>query len=141
MQKSPKRRIQEHPLYVKHKEKVRFLLVGGTNTVLDFTIYGLLANWLGLFLIAANLISTAICMTVSFVLNYHFVWESKKSKRETAPRFVVVSLFSAWVIQSGIIVAVAGIFGTSDMVNLLAKMMGICAGMICNFLGYRYIFR
>jgi len=141
MRINPKRRIQEHPLYMKHKEKVRFLLVGGINTLLDFTLYGLLVNLLGVFEIAANMISTTVCMTISFVLNYHFVWESKKSKRETAPRFAIISLFSAWVVQSGVIWIIVSIFGHDDGVSLMAKVVGICAGTITNYLGYKYIFR
>ncbi|MFV0484924.1 MAG: GtrA family protein [Candidatus Saccharimonadales bacterium] len=133
--------ITEHPLYKKHGEKVKFLFVGGLNTVLDFLIYGLLANILGVYVIIANMISTLICMTASFFLNYNFVWKSKKSKRQTAPRFLAVSLISAWVIQSGIIWIATSIFGTADLTNLIAKIIGIGCGMIFNFFGYKYIFK
>ncbi|MCL1839702.1 GtrA family protein [Candidatus Saccharibacteria bacterium] len=139
--RSPKQRIVEHPLYVRHRDKVRFMMVGGVNTVLDFTIYGLLVSVLGFFAVVANMISTVIVLTISFGLNYKFVWQSKKSKRETAPRFVIISLFSAWVVQSGIIWIIVTIFGTDDVISLLAKVVGICAGTITNYLGYRYIFR
>ena len=104
-------------------------------------IYGLLTNVLGFFAVLSNMISTLVVLGVSFGLNYKFVWESKKSKRETAPRFAVISLFSAWVVQSGIIFLIVTIFGGGDMVNLIAKIAGICMGTIFNFLGYRYIFR
>lgn len=141
MGKSLKRRVMGRPLYVKHGEKLKFLLVGGANTILDFTIYGLLVGALGVVAVGANMISTTICMAVSFVLNYRFVWESKKSKRETAPKFVAVSLFSAWIVQSGIIWVVTAIFGGEDLVSLVAKVIGIGVGMISNYLGYKYIFR
>ena len=131
-------------LYEKHKEKIRFGLVGGANTILDFGIYGLLANWLGVPVLAANMISTAACMVVSFLLNYNFVWQSKKSKRETAPRFVTVSLFSAWVVQTVIIFLVVGILGKSemseDLMNLGAKVLAVGGGMVTNYCGYKYIF-
>lgn len=133
--------ITDHPLYIKHGEKLKFLFVGGINTVLDFLIYGLLANILGVYVIVANMISTLICMTVSFFLNYTFVWKSKKSKRQTAPRFLAVSLISAWIIQSGIIWIATSIFGTDDITNLIAKIIGITCGMIFNFFGYKYIFK
>ena len=142
MQKNLKQCILGCPLLVNHKEKVRFVLVGGINAVVDFVIYGLLANVLGLVVVAASMISTAITVLgVSFGLNYKFVWKSKKSKRETAPRFVAVSLFSAWVVQSGIIWLITSLFGSDDVTNLVAKVVGICVGTIFNFLGYRYIFR
>jgi len=141
MEKNHNKLLEVRPLFEKHKEKVRFVIVGGVNTVVDFTIYGLLVNVLGLFAVFANMISTIVVLCISFWLNYKFVWESKKSKRETAPKFVMMSLFSAWVIQSGIIWIIVTIFGADDMVNLLAKIVGICMGTITNYLGYRYIFR
>ena len=141
MEKEQNKPRLKFPLLTRHKEKVRFVMVGGTNTVLDFLIYGLLVNVLGIFVVMGNMISTAIVLCVSFGLNYKFVWESKKSKRETAPKFVAMSLFSAWVIQSGIIWLIVSIFGEGDVINLLAKVAGICVGMIANFCGYKYIFR
>lgn len=134
-------KVTEHPLYKKHSEKLKFLFVGGLNTVLDFLIYGLLANVFGIFVVIANMISTLICMTVSFFLNYNFVWKSKKTKLQTAPRFLLVSLISAWVIQSGIIWLATTIFGTADLTNLIAKIIGIACGTIFNFFGYKYIFK
>ena len=127
--------------YEKHKEKVKFALVGGVNTTVDFVVFGLLANVLGIFAVVANMISTVVVMIISFVLNYNFVWQSKKSKRETAPKFVAVSLFSAWAVQSVVIFLVVTIFGTDDATNLGAKIAGIAAGTITNYLGYKYIFR
>lgn len=135
------KKATSHPLYLKHQEKIRFVLVGGVNTLIDFAIYGVLANLFGLYAVVANIISTTICMAVSFVLNYKFVWKSKKSKLETAPKFILVSLFSAWVVQSLTIGAIVGIFGDGDLVALIAKVVGIGLGMVCNFLGYRVVFR
>ncbi len=135
------KKIVGHPLVLKHKEKIKFVLVGGVNFVLDFLIFSLLANVLGLFAVGANIISTSICMVVSFVLNYNFVWRSKKSKRETAPRFVAVSLFSAWVVQSLTIWVVLHIFGDSEVMNLVAKVLGVGLGTISNYFGYKLIFR
>ena len=116
-------------------------MVGGINFTLDFLIFSLLANVLGMFAVAANIVSTCICMVVSFILNYNFVWRSKKSKRETAPRFVAVSLFSAWVVQSVVIWVVVGTFGDSEVMNLVAKVLGVGVGAISNYLGYKLIFR
>ena len=126
---------------LKYKAEIKFVMVGGFNTVVDFVIYGLLTNLVGIEVVVANMISTAIVLTISFGLNYKFVWESKKSKRETAPKFVAVSLFSAWVIQSGVIWIVVSMFGEGEMMNLVAKVVGIGAGTISNYLGYKYIFR
>ncbi len=137
------RKVLKHPLYLRHQEKVRFLMVGGFNSVLDFSIFGILAVVLSLPDVPANLISTTICTGVSFVLNYRFVWRSKRGMMETAPKFVAISLFSAWVLQSLVIWSVLGIFGGGEgtVVSMVAKLAGMAVGMVFNYLGYKYIFR
>ena len=134
-------KIKKRPLYKKHKEKIKFAMVGGVNTVIDFVIFGMLANVFGVVTVGANIISTTICMIISFWLNYTFVWQSKKSKLETAPKFVIVSAFSAWVVQSVAIWMIVSIFGGEDVVNLGAKVVGVGCGMVSNYLGYKFIFK
>lgn len=133
--------LKQHPLVKKHNEKIKFVLVGGFNTLLDFCIFGLLANIIGIPTLVANIISTTICITISFLLNYKYVWKSKKSKRETAPGFLIVSLFSAWVVQNIAINSVIFLFGESGVVKLVGKAFGSVCGMISNYLGYKLVFR
>lgn len=136
-----------HPLYIKHREAVKFVLVGVTNTVVDFLLYGLLANIVGLHPVAANLISVGICMCMSFVLNMKFVWKSKKSIKQTAPRFFVVTVFTGWGVQGAVIWLVTGLLGGAlgfmgvALLNLFAKLCAGGIGMFVNFIGYRTIFR
>ena len=125
----------------KHSEVIRFVLVGGFNTALDFCIFGLLANIIGIDKVVANIISTAICITVSFILNYKFVWKSEKSIKSTAVGFLVVSLFSAWVVQSLVITGVTAILGETGLNKLIAKACGSVAGMVTNFFGYKFVFK
>ena len=133
--------LKQHPLVRKHNEKIKFVLVGGFNTVLDFCIFGLLANIFNIPALIANVISTTICISISFLLNYKYVWKSKKSKRETAPGFLAVSLFSAWVVQNIAINSVIFLFGDSGVMKLVGKAFGSICGMISNYFGYKLIFR
>ena len=133
--------LKKHPLVKKHGEKIKFVFVGGFNTLLDFCIFGLLANIIGIPKEAANIISTSICIAVSFILNYKFVWKSKKSKRETAPGFLIVSLFSAWVVQNIAINIITISFGENNITKLVGKVFGSICGMISNYFGYKFIFR
>ena len=135
------KKLNEHQLIKKHGEKIKFVLVGGFNTILDFCIYALLANIIGLPKEIANIISTSICIAVSFILNYKFVWKSKKSKKETAPGFLIVSLFSAWVVQNIAINAVTFILGENGVTKLIGKVFGSICGMISNYFGYKLVFR
>ena len=128
-------------LNAKHGEKIRFVLVGGFNTLLDFAIFGVLANVVGIDKVVANIISTAICITISFILNYKFVWKSEKSIAATAVGFLVVSLFSAWVVQSLVITGVTALLGETGFTKLVAKACGSVAGMITNYFGYKFVFK
>lgn len=135
------KKLSNHKLVKKHGEKIRFLIVGGFNTVLDFAIFGLLANVLGVDKVISNIISTAICVTISFILNFKFVWKSEKSIKSTAIGFLVVSLFSAWVVQSIVITVVSAILGNSGIANLIAKAFGSATGMVTNYFGYKFVFK
>lgn len=116
-------------------------MVGGFNALLDLILFSLLANLLHFPPLAASMISTSICITVSFFLNYHFVWKSAKSLRHAAPRFVIVSLFSAWVVQTTIIWLITSLAGNTDLINFIAKLAGMACGTLTNYFGYRLIFR
>ena len=133
-------KISQNQFYQKYASQIKFVLTGGFNTVLDFCIYGLLANIVKIPQVPANIISTSICIAVSFILNYKFVWKSTKSKRETAPGFLIVSLFSAWVIQNIAITGVLAIIGKGNIQNLIAKAVGSICGMVSNYLGYKVVF-
>lgn len=125
----------------KHGEKIRYVVVGCFNTVLDFCLYGLLANIIGVPQILSSIISTTICVSISFVLNYKFVWRSTKSLKYTIVGFLVVSLFSAWVVQSIVINLTILALGASWFTNLVAKAFGSLCGMVTNYLGYKYVFK
>jgi len=128
----------------KHSDFLRYILVGGFNTVLDIGLFTLLANFFLLNPLISNIISTIIVVSISFFLNYHFVFKSNKSKVKTAPFFIGVTLFNGWIIQSIVIWLVISTLGdvfAHEWINLIAKICGVAVGMICNFLEYRIIFK
>lgn len=126
---------------------LRYVLVGGLNTLLDVGLFTLLATVVHLYPLLANVISTSITMCVSYVLNRMFVFRSDRSPARTLPQFVVVTLFSALVVQSAVIWVIIHL-GSHLLpqvpYNALAPAAKICAtvvGMISNYLGYRWLFR
>lgn len=127
-------------LYRKFEKEIKFVLTGGLNTVFDFVIFNVLKSVIGVDATISNIISTSICIAISFYLNSKFVWKTTKSVRETAPGFLVVSLFSAWVVQSIAINAVLGIWGDSALISAIAKLCGSACGMASNYFGYKVIF-
>ncbi len=127
-------------LYHKFEKEIKFVLTGGLNTVIDFLIYNLFANLIGINAVVSNIISTSICISISFYLNSRYVWKTQKSLRETAPGFLIVSLFSAWCVQSLAISAVMSIWGDNAIITALSKLFGSACGMVTNYLGYKVVF-
>ncbi|MDB5163206.1 MAG: sugar translocase [Candidatus Saccharibacteria bacterium] len=130
----------------KHGDKLRYLLVGGFNTLLDFIIlFGLVA--LGLNKIPANYISTTITMIISFFLNKEFTFKSdnKATKRQFFI-FLSVTAFGLWAIQP-VVILVASWFldntGLNDTVILfISKVLATVASLIWNYLFYsRLVFK
>ena len=125
----------------KHAKKIRFALVGGTNTAIDFGIlFGL--TWLGLDKIVANYISTGIALIFSFFANKTFTFKAKSgnAKRQFVS-FLVVTLIGLWIIQPGIIWLYTSLTDDSPVSLLIAKLIATVASLVWNYLLYsRFVF-
>jgi putative flippase GtrA len=123
-----------------NQQKLRFLAVGGFNTLLDFGLLFLLKAF-GLPVITANVISTTIAFCFSFFANKNYTFKTTDTniKREIV-LFIVITLFGLWVLQTIIIKAVTYAlvpYGlTSDMTLLIAKLIATIATMAWNYTMY-----
>lgn len=131
----------------KHESVVRFLFVGTINTAIDLVLFTILANFVGITPVVASLVSTGITLCFSFFMNYYFVFRSTKGKRHSILGFLAVTLFNVWVIQSLVIALALHFFNDINYfdnhqwtMNILAKICGISVSMVCNYLGYRFVF-
>lgn len=122
-------------------QKIRFMLVGGTNTVIDFGLLFMLRA-LGLPTIPANVISTTSAFCFSFFANKKYTFKSTTNaniKREIV-LFVVVTLFGLWVLQTVVIAIVAPLLSTiipsMDMALLGAKLVATVVTLIWNYVMY-----
>lgn len=125
----------------------RFLLVGSFNTLLDLALFFLLANLLDVHPVISSFFSTSITMLISFQLNHSFVFNSQKSRMSTIGQFLITTAFNVWLIQSLVISIVISLlhnfplfYGHEWSINLSAKLLGVTASFILNFLVYRTIF-
>lgn len=73
-------------LYSKFRNLILYGIIGSFTSFLDFCVFTILANHVGLFYIIANCISVLVGITTSFLLNraYNF-----KVKDKTKKRFVI----------------------------------------------------
>jgi putative flippase GtrA len=125
---------------------LRYLLVGGFNTLLDLGLFTLFAVVVGIQPLVANVLSTTITLCVSYLLNRVFVFRTERSVQRTVVQFVAVTLISGLAVQSAVIWAVLHVGelvapGLSyDVLAPVAKIFAMGVGMISNFLGYRWLF-
>ena len=131
----------------KHADKLRFAIVGGVNTALDFSILFTLTMFIGIPKELANFISTSVSFLFSFFANkkYTFKSTSKNLKRQFL-LFTIVTLFGLWVIQTIIIAAITPVF-TNLGINkpaalLISKLIATVASLIWNYTLYsRVVFK
>lgn len=135
-------------LIKKHETKLRFAIVGGFNTLLDFGIFFLLGSVFNVNKQVANICSTSIAFVFSFFTNKRHTFKS--SSREHIVRemilFTIVTLFGLWVIQGAIIYlltpVIAGFGVAENLASLIAKFIATAASMVWNYLLYsRVVFK
>jgi putative flippase GtrA len=128
-----------------HADKLRFALVGGVNTMIDFGILFFLV-YLGLDKIPSNFISTSVAFIFSFFANKTFTFKSEggNAKREFG-LFILVTLFGLWILQplviSGVSFALTPLELNEPIVLLGAKLVATVVSLVWNYIMYsRFVF-
>lgn len=83
--------------------RVRFLSIGAINTVIDFVALNILVIGFGVPKIPANIMSVSVAMTFSFFANRHIVFKSQNKSKTQALKFVAITVFGLYVIQTSVI--------------------------------------
>ena len=118
----------------KNRQKIRFLLVGGTNTAIDFGLLFIL-NTLGLPRVLSNTISTGVAFIFSFFANRNFTFSANSGNiKKQMTLFIIVTLFGLWVIQPIIISLISNL--------LVGKIIATAVTLVWNYLVYsRLVFK
>lgn len=125
---------------------LRFLVIGAINTALDFGLLFALTH-LGLPLIAANTISTAVALSFSFAANKKFTFKAPKSRSGamTIVKFFGVTLFGLWVLQPLVILALLPLATqllTANASLFVCKLIATGFSLVWNYVLYdRVVFR
>ena len=144
MTSQPKSRAKT--LVKKHAQKVRFVIVGGANTALDFILLFLFTG-LGVDKIVANYFSTGISLIFSFFANKSFTFKHKTGNaKKQFTLFLIITIIGLWVIQPIVIwfsTSALAPYITSEPINLfIAKLIATVASLIWNYLLYsRLVFK
>lgn len=129
----------------KHAVKIRFILTGGCNTIIDFTLLFLLTIGLGTPKIIANTISTFVAFIFSFVVNRKFTFQSHEiNLKKQIILFTVVTLSGIWVLQNIVIFYVTPLLGglRRQLSLLIAKIIATIFSLLWNFILYsKIVFR
>ena len=130
----------------KHAQKIRYTLVGGFNTALDFCLLFVFVA-LGLDRIPANYLSTGVSMIISFFANKRFTFKhTTGSKRRQIPLFILVTVIGMWVIQPIVIWAVTQVLdpyiANKSIELFITKVIATVASLIWNYMLYsRVVFK
>ena len=116
-------------LYIKYKEIINYLIIGGLTTVVSLgTYYALVLTVLNpenpVQLQAANVISWIVAVTFAYVTNRRFVFESKnKSVLKEATGFFIARL-STLLLDMGIMfVTVTLLHGNDKIMKLMVQVI------------------
>lgn len=127
----------------KHESKIRFAIVGGTNTAIDFGILFLL-HGLGFNKYIANIISTSVAFVFSFFANRSFTFKTKGNAKKQFIPFLVVTLIGLWILQPAVIWTVSLLLHSFDetLTLFIAKLVATVVSLIWNYLLYsRVVFK
>ena len=119
-------------------------MVGLANTIIDFGLLFALTA-IGVALIPANMISTAVALTFSFFANRRFTFASSGGYLWQSISFVVVTLIGLWALQPIVLLIGTNILTEplgAALALLVAKIVATVVSMTWNYLLYdRVVFR
>ncbi len=130
----------------KHAEKIRFAIVGGANTALDFALLFLFTN-IGINKFVANYLSTGISLIFSFFVNKSFTFKNKsENAKKQFVLFLVVTIAGLWLLQPLIIwitTSILDVYISNENITLfIAKLIATVGSLIWNYLLYsRLVFK
>ncbi len=112
------------------RQFVKFCLVGVANTLIDFLIYLFFTRIIGLYYLAANVISVFTAMSSSYIFNKYWTFKNKDTNHKVQlVKFTLVN-FVYFFLNNGI---VFGLVHLAKVDDLPAKVVAVAVGMFWNF--------
>ncbi|GAD87921.1 hypothetical protein VHA01S_002_00300 [Vibrio halioticoli NBRC 102217] len=121
-------------LYSDLRQKIRFALVGGVNTIAAYLAFMAIYELSGRYLVS-SVLSYFIGMLISYALNRTFVFNSEKKGGQFIP-FCVVNLASLSCSTGALFILVHYV----GLHVYVGQALAVCVSMAINYLGYKKIF-
>lgn len=123
---------------------LRFGVVGFISFFIDFAVYGISANIIGIHYLIAGVLGFTVSVIANYYLSMHFVFESRDdiSKRREFTVFVILSLIGAGVNELILFVCIDLVYSnwpwlqswcSVKLANLAAKVAATGIVMVYNF--------
>ena len=131
---NPIKKIKNNP------QLLRFGIVGGANTALDFGLL-FVFKFIGIPIEIANIMSTGLAFIFSFFANKKYTFKTTNTNviREMI-LFVIITLTGLWGLQTLIIALthnpLTQLMGNTDVALLVAKLLATVASLTWNYLFY-----
>ena len=131
---NPIKKIKNNP------QLLRFGIVGGANTALDFGLL-FVFKFIGIPVEIANIMSTGVAFIFSFFANKKYTFKTTNTNiiREMI-LFVIITLTGLWGLQTLIIALthnpLTQLMGNTDVALLVAKLLATVASLTWNYLFY-----
>lgn len=120
---------------------VRFAAVGVCNTAIDWALFLLLHDRLGI--TVANFCSTSAGMVFSFVVNGLFTFRAERLTLRQAGLFIATTGTVMWAAQPllihGWLWALEQVLDDGDLRLAAAKLASIACSLALNFAAYRWV--
>jgi putative flippase GtrA len=126
-------------IFIKYGEPIRYLIVGGINTILNIALFGLHANVIEVNYLISNAVAWVFGVTFAFVANKYIVFKSYDNNRKKM------------ITEAVIFIALRGLSGVFDMVfmyvfidlivinNMIAKVTDNVVVIIVNYITTKFI--
>jgi len=127
---------------------IKFGIIGGVNTAIDFSILNLLMWWTGIYdgkqIILLNVIAFSVAVINSYFWNKYWTFKDRDSvDAKEFSQFIVVTLIGLAINSSivyGVTTFIDPMFGLDKKLWAnLAKLMATGLSMIWNFTGYKFV--
>ena len=121
-----------------------FAVVGLVNIGVNVALFDALARWLGVPVLLASVIATILTTASSYLLNRSWAFSHRDASNVpfAFARFSVINLAGIALETAVLASGLALLPGAGPLLRNLLKVLGICAGTVLRFLGYRaWVFR